>query len=110
MMARTLAQEYLDRNLAIGDRLVIGEEHLAEASASKSALDQIVAKAIADRNHGDPFTVVSAPCASLIGTSPTLFGMGYSSVSPNSPPCSVLGWPPSWARRAISGQLCTRPL
>src|SRR5688572_356716 len=57
MVARTWPQQDLNRHLPIGDRLVVGEEYLAEASISKPALDQIVPKPIADRNHRHLVTI-----------------------------------------------------
>src|SRR4051812_45036227 len=57
MVGRTWPQQNLNRYLPIGDRLVVGEESLAEASASKPALDQIVAKPIADGDHRHLVTI-----------------------------------------------------
>src|SRR5688500_6384488 len=57
MVARAWPQQDLNRHLPIGDRLVVGEEYLTEASASKPALDQIVAKPIPDGNHRHLVTI-----------------------------------------------------
>ena len=46
------SRENLNRDFAVGDRLVVGEIHLAEAAATKPASDEIlVVQLIADRDH-----------------------------------------------------------